>query len=1611
LCAALLLAGGVLPARGQGGLFISQYYEGAGFDKWIELYNAGTSAINLSAQGYRLGTWNNASREDWKSGAAPTASVLLTGTVAAGSTYLLRHTNAVNPSYAVADQASASVINFNGDDSLVLYQGVFYTTAGIVDSLGLTANQLPDTSIVRKAATTVGKSATLDYDPSEWNGFTLASVTNAATGTTQRLGFHFIQTQTLVRYVSPGGSHAYPYTNWAMAATNIQAAISACNPEEIVLVTNGVYDAGGTVVLGALTNRVALTNDITVRSVNGPAVTIIKGQGPIGNAAVRCLYISAGILEGFTLTHGHTRSGTLGSDFYGGGVYAAGGKLVNCVLSGNVADFDGGGAYGGTLNNCTLRGNSAAFSGGGAYGARLNNCVVFDNVAGPYGGGTRFSTNHNCTIAFNACNSNGGGADASTLRNCIVYFNSAPTNANYYGSVLDRCCTTPELFGSTILTNDPRLVSPSRIAVDSPCLMFGRAINTSGVDVDGEPWQAFPAVGCDEVYAAALTGSLQVAILPETNAVLTNFAVRFQFEVAGKASSNTVDFGDGVRMSNRIRTDHAWTNPGSYEVELRAYNLSHPGGVSASVTIQVSSASACTGTLSVALNAQATWVAPGYSIFFTPFVEGCAVSNDLSFGDGVVFTNVVMTNHAWSATGLFPVVFRAYNPSDPEGVAVTALVQVVAADAFVTYAWTNAPSPSPPHTSWATAARTVQEAVDAQIVWGGLVIVTDGVYEAGARVAPGQTASNRLVITNHITVRSVNGPARTILTGQGPLGSNAVRCVYVSAGRLDGFTLTNGFAETGGGARIIDGELINCVLSGNTAHEAGGGVAGGALERCRLIGNAAKFGGGAFASDLNNCMVAANSAGNAGGGAHGGRHWQCTMAANSAGVEGGGVFYAQLTNCIVFHNTAPIGPNYSASLPFPATMEYSCSTPQPSGIGNIDADPLLVSASRLAVNSPCRNAGKPGSGAGVDLEGDAWNSTPSMGCDEVVAGSLTGALQVTLSAGATRVAAGGAVGFTSLIEGRAASNRLSFGDGFVLTNVFQVQHAWSATGRYPVVLRAFNLSHPGGVADTVVVHVVSAEENAVYVWTNSPSPTPPHTNWATAARTLQEGVDAQTLPGGWVIVTDGVYEAGGRLAAGNATSNRVVLTNHVVLRSVNGPAVTVIKGRTPLNTNAVRGVYLSAGRLEGFSLTNGFADVGGGVYAVNGSLSNCVISGNIAELYGGGSFGGRLYHCELVGNVATAASQVITRGGGAQGGRFFDCKLSGNRAAWGGGASGAELERCTLARNDAYVHFGGGAYESSLFNCLLVSNTVSYFGGGAAYSMLRSCTLSGNRATGNNPLDWSDNHAVEQSDLRNCVLYHHAEPELDTNSRLAYCSTEWLLAPGPGNIQGNPQFENPAAGDYRLKPGSPCIDRGVNEVWMYSAADRDGQARLVNGAVDMGAYELVFEATLKGFLQGPYDTNTHRMIPLLDLPTHAPYAADARRAAAIPAHAADWVHVEVRRQADAPPEYSRSAWLREDGVLVSDAGVPPVILETGTGTYYIVLHHRNHLAAMSAAPLAFTNRQISYDFTASADQNYGGSNAVIEVESNVWALIAGDTDGDGQVLPVDTNIWNTQALP
>src|SRR5262249_51534269 len=144
----------------------------------------------------------------------------------------------------------------------------------------------------------------------------------------------------------------------------------------------------------------------------------------------------------------------------------------------------------------------------------------------------------------------------------------------------------------------------------------------------------------------------------------------------------------------------------------------------------------------------------------------------------------------------------------------------------------------------------------------------------------------------------------------------------------------------------------------------------------------------------------------------------------------------------------------------------------------------------------------------------------------------------------------------------------------------------TAPGDYTVVLRAYNESQPDGISASLTVHVLATVH---YVAASSTNPVAPYTSWATAATNIQDAVDAATVSGAVVLVTNGSYATGQRVVVGDSETNRVVVDKPLKIRSVNGPQVTIIDGGS-----IVRCIHLTDSvTLTGFTLTNG---VGGGAY-------------------------------------------------------------------------------------------------------------------------------------------------------------------------------------------------------------------------------------------------------------------------------------------------------------------------------------------------------------------------------------------------------------------------------
>lgn len=146
-------------------LFFSEYIEGSSYNKAIEIYNETGSNVDLS--GYTLELYSNG-------GSTPSYTKQLTGSINNSDVFVVSNPNASDAIKTVTD-LEASVINFNGDDTILLLKD-----GSIVDSIGQLnvdpGSQFGNSTIGTKDQTLVRKSgycgrvdASSNFDPSlEW---------------------------------------------------------------------------------------------------------------------------------------------------------------------------------------------------------------------------------------------------------------------------------------------------------------------------------------------------------------------------------------------------------------------------------------------------------------------------------------------------------------------------------------------------------------------------------------------------------------------------------------------------------------------------------------------------------------------------------------------------------------------------------------------------------------------------------------------------------------------------------------------------------------------------------------------------------------------------------------------------------------------------------------------------------------------------------------------------------------------------------------------------------------------------------------------------------------------------------------------------------------------------------------------------------------------------------------------------------------------------------------------------------------------------------------------------------------------------------------------------
>ena len=295
----------------------------------------------------------------------------------------------------------------------------------------------------------------------------------------------------------------------------------------------------------------------------------------------------------------------------------------------------------------------------------------------------------------------------------------------------------------------------------------------------------------------------------------------------------------------------------------------------------------------------------------------------------------------------------------------------------------------------------------------------------------------------------------------------------------------------------------------------------------------------------------------------------------------------------------------------------------------------------------------------------------------------------------------------------------------------------------------------------------------------------------------------------------------------------------------------------------------------------------GGTYTGCAFLGNAAVFG--AAVYNNGSMGGTsspfITDCDFIDGMSGNEAGAVYNNGvqGVASPQFSACRFYNNTADGSGGAlfnngvsgiSSPRIDRCDF-RNNVVTDYGAAIYNFGkavgnasplITNSLFYQNSATSAGavyslgseGGNASPLFTNCTFVDNSASVGGAVyaNGSDSTGTSAPVITNCIFSGNEAPTgrifraISAAITVRYsaldvadCGSAWTGIDGNVTCEGtvsyelDPQFENAAGIDFRLAQGSPLIDAGLNSPDQTGALDLNGNDRIVDGTVDLGAYE------------------------------------------------------------------------------------------------------------------------------------------------------------------------------
>ncbi|MEM6700199.1 MAG: choice-of-anchor Q domain-containing protein, partial [Bacteroidota bacterium] len=316
--------------------------------------------------------------------------------------------------------------------------------------------------------------------------------------------------------------------------------------------------------------------------------------------------------------------------------------------------------------------------------------------------------------------------------------------------------------------------------------------------------------------------------------------------------------------------------------------------------------------------------------------------------------------------------------------------------------------------------------------------------------------------------------------------------------------------------------------------------------------------------------------------------------------------------------------------------------------------------------------------------------------------------------------------------------------------------------------------------------------------------------------------DGTTVKGS---ITAATVVDGFSIEGGNANSSiSVALGGAIYNDGNNGQSSPTISACSFARNNALRGGAIYNNGENGQS---------------NPIISACSFDNNQATdggaIYNGGNFG---ISNPVISNCIFTSNTVIDRGGAiysnGQGGEsspvINSCRFTNNSVPFSGGA--------------LYFFGDGGNIQAQITNCIFQNNGADHIGyddGDANQDPdFINCTFEGASEQAVN-IRFFDSGQTP-IDFTNCIFWNNTSL---TNNDAAINPQNCIVgddnnvfAGSNGNLNQDLLFVDAANGDLTLQICSPAIDSGDNIAIDTFSMDFLGNTRIVNGTVDIGAYEF-----------------------------------------------------------------------------------------------------------------------------------------------------------------------------